>query len=214
MPCLWAWSGSSWFNVPRPVIGRLPALFRSSQGPLRVALWGSYSTPTPPPPLLKKSGENQLINFSGFPAKCAGGPLIGSGPLVLFARSCSGRTNAFSGEAENPGVSGGGGGRAQSALKERARGQRPRARSFVWRPRGAFGPPGPAKPKSPGRGLGIFRARSAPPPPPRGGWGATGGKKGSSRPSWRPKPTARGLQPLVAEKTTMVSSMQPDSVIP
>ena len=45
------------FNVPRPVIGRLPALFRSSQGPLRVALWGSYSTPTPPPPLLKKAGK-------------------------------------------------------------------------------------------------------------------------------------------------------------
>ena len=57
LPCLWAWSGSSWFNVPRPVIGRLPALFRSSQGPLRVALWGSYSTPTPPPPLLKKAGK-------------------------------------------------------------------------------------------------------------------------------------------------------------
>ena len=166
MPCLWAWSGSSWFNVPRPVIGRLPALFRSSQGPLRVALWGSYSTPTPPPPLLKKSGENQLINFSGFPAKCAGGPLIGSGPLVLFARSCSGRTNAFSGEAENPGVSGGGGGRAQSALKERARGQRPRARSFVWWPGGPAGPPGlpnAAAPRRPPHGPRLPCA-SAPPP--------------------------------------------------
>ena len=111
---------------------------------------GGYSPPTPPSPLLKKAGENLLINFSGFPAKCAGGPLIGSGPLVLFARSCSGRTNAFSGEAENPGVSGGGGGgRAQSALKERARGQRPRARSFVWRPGGPCGPPRPAKRRRP-----------------------------------------------------------------
>ena len=43
----------------------------------------------------------------------------------------------------------GGGGRAQSALKERARGQRPRARSFVWRPGGPCGPPRPAKRRRP-----------------------------------------------------------------
>ena len=45
---------------------------------------GGCQPPTPPGPLLKKAGENQLDNFFGFPTDYAGGPLIGSGPLVLF----------------------------------------------------------------------------------------------------------------------------------
>ena len=173
-----------------PAAGPLPGLARqrarSSQRSLCVAA--------------KAASFNSLAHWASaslFPPLAA----LGSAPGVsapTFLLPMSNRRNAgggalAQGRRETLGYAGGGG---------------------VWRPRGAFGPPGPAKPKSPGRGLGIFRARSAPPPPPRGGWGATGGKKGSSRPSWRPKPTARGLQPLVAEKTTMVSSMQPDSVIP
>ncbi len=37
-----------------------------------------------PPPAFKKAGENQLKNFSGFPADYAGAPLIGSGALGLW----------------------------------------------------------------------------------------------------------------------------------
>src|SRR5699024_1651180 len=69
-----------------------------------------------PLPLLKKAGENQLDNFSGFPTDYAGGPLIGSGPLVLFAGSQGEKgwrmDRLAGGKSQRPGR---GGGRAQRA---------------------------------------------------------------------------------------------------
>ena len=54
-------------------------------------MWGATRPPTPPSPLLKKAGENWLENFSGFATDYAGPPLIGSGGLVLFVGSRSGK---------------------------------------------------------------------------------------------------------------------------
>ena len=45
----------------------------------------------PPWPAFKKAGENWLENFSGFPAECAGPPLIGSGGLGLFVTRRGGK---------------------------------------------------------------------------------------------------------------------------
>ena len=114
-----------------------------------------------------------------FLTKYAGGPLIGSGPLVLFAGSQGEKgwrmDRLAGGKSQRPGRGGGahpsasllprvsippsaqrrlpggmqeaalalvetpagGGGWARSALKERARGQRPQVRSFVWQAEGA-----------------------------------------------------------------------------
>ena len=44
-----------------------------------------------PPAAFKKAGENWLENFSGFPAECAGPPLIGSGGLGFFIGSRGGK---------------------------------------------------------------------------------------------------------------------------
>ena len=42
--------------------------------------WTPLGAPPPNPwPAFEKAGENQLVNFFGFPAECAGPPLIGSG---------------------------------------------------------------------------------------------------------------------------------------
>ena len=57
-----------------------------------------------PPPAFKKAGENQLKNFSGFPADYAGAPLIGSGALGLREPSLGGRFLALVG---NPAEGGG-----------------------------------------------------------------------------------------------------------
>ena len=50
--------------------------------------WTPLGAPPPNPwPAFEKAGENQLVNFFGFPAECAGPPLIGSGGLVWFEES-------------------------------------------------------------------------------------------------------------------------------
>ena len=114
-----------------------------------------------PPAAFKKAGENLLENFSGFPAECAGGPLIGSGPLVLFAGSRGGKGWWMDRRAGgNSSVPGGGGGRARSALKERARGLWPRPRSFVWQAEGRpWGRPSAAKRRRPPAGPRRFHQR-------------------------------------------------------
>ena len=50
--------------------------------------WTPLGAPPPNPwPAFEKAGENQLVNFFGFPAECAGPPLIGSGGLGWFEES-------------------------------------------------------------------------------------------------------------------------------
>ncbi len=96
----------------------------------------------PPWPAFKKAGENWLENFSGFPAECAGPPLIGSGGLGFFIGSRGGKgwwmDRLGGGKSQR---SGGGGGRARSALKERGGPLAP-ASLFCLAGRGAaLGPP-------------------------------------------------------------------------
>ena len=106
----------------------------------------------PPWPAFKKAGENWLENFSGVPENYAGPPLIGSGGLGFFIGSRGGkgwwmdRLGRWKFQR-----TGGGGGRARSALKERARGLWPRPRSFVW--------------QAEGRPAGPPLGRQTPPPP-------------------------------------------------
>ena len=115
----------------------------------------------PPWPAFKKAGENWLENFSGFPAECAGPPLIGSGGLGFFIGSRGGkgwwmdRLGRWKFQRAR-----GGGGRARSALKERGRGLWPRVRSFVWQAEGRpWGRPSAAKRRRPPAGPRRFHQR-------------------------------------------------------
>ena len=69
-----------------------------------IALYFTGGFAPGPPPAFKKAGENQLKNFSGFPADYAGAPLIGSGALGLREPSLGGRFLAL---VENPAEGGG-----------------------------------------------------------------------------------------------------------
>ncbi len=132
---------------------------RSSQRSLRVAAkaasfnslahWASASLLPPlaalgsaPLPLLKKAGENQLENFSGFPPEYAGPPRIRSGGLGWFEGSRGGK--GWWMDRLGGGIfqrSGRGGGRAQRA---QSRGG-PLAPPLLW----FCGPFGPAKRRRP-----------------------------------------------------------------
>ena len=96
-------------------------------------------------PLLKKAGENQLDNFSGFLTDYAGGPLIGSGPLVLFIGKGAEKQALCPKGRKNSSVPGGAA-RARSALKER----RPGPPLFRLAGRGPGGPPAAKRRRPPG----------------------------------------------------------------
>ena len=82
----------------------------------RLAFSATGGARLPPPwPAFEKAGENQLVNFFGFPAECAGPPLIGSGGLVWPAKSGAGKWALYSEGWKEPQRSRGGGGRAQRA---------------------------------------------------------------------------------------------------
>ena len=148
----------------------------------------------------------------------AGGPLIGSGPLGWRPGFGTEKTGvSFEGTVKTAAPRGGGGwapptrpqpgcarlracfggavGPAKTPPPPPAAGLPLglQGGGGVWRPRGAFGPPGPAKPKSPGRGLGIFRAHSAPPPPPRGGLGGHRRKERFEPAVMAPKAHSQGV---------------------
>ena len=105
----------------------------------------------PPWPAFKKAGENWLENFSGFPAECAGPPLIGSGGLGFFIGSRGGKgwwmDRLGGGKSQRSG-----GGRRQGAKRpERARRAfGPGLALLFGRPRGGPGaaprPPNAAAP--------------------------------------------------------------------
>ena len=65
-----------------PAAGRLGKAHRVRS--LGISLYFTGGFAPGPPPAFKKAGENQLKNFSGFPADYAGAPLIGSGALGLW----------------------------------------------------------------------------------------------------------------------------------
>ncbi|PWM02201.1 MAG: hypothetical protein DBY06_04665 [Clostridiales bacterium] len=142
-------------SAPGPRWG-LPAPSRSSQRSLRVAAkaasfnslahWASASLfpplaalgSCPPWPAFEKAGENQLVNFFGFPAECAGPPLIGSGGLVWSAKSGTGKWALYSEGWKEPQRSRGGGGRAQRA----------QSMGGAFGPRPCFGFAGPSGPQN------------------------------------------------------------------
>ena len=113
--------------------------------------WTPLGAPPPNPwPAFEKAGENQLVNFCGFPAECAGPPLIGSGGLGWFEESRGWKgwwmDRLDGGKSQR---SGGGGG--------------------VWQAVGPMGPHGLPNKKS--RALGLWPppmlcALCAPPAPP------------------------------------------------
>ena len=166
MPCLWAWSGSSWFNVPRPVIGRLPALFRSSRWlPCGVLPAGALpldpvggSAPKPRPAFEKSGG------------KPAGKLLWISDGLCWPAAHRERRARFVCRKPKRKGLADGSFGRWKIPAA--------RGGGGVWRPGGPRAP-GPAKQKSRGRRQslapafqGASRPAAAPgplelPPPPK-----------------------------------------------
>ncbi len=115
-----------------------------------------------PPAAFKKAGENWLENFSGFPAECAGPPLIGSGGLGFFIGSRGGKgwwmDRLGRWKFQRTG-GGGGGGRRQGAKRpERASpGPLAPASLFCLAGRGAaLGPPLAAKRRRPPAGPRVF----------------------------------------------------------
>src|SRR5699024_6305195 len=110
------------------------------------------------------AGENQLDNFSGFPTDYAGGPLIGSGPLVLFIEK--GRKNRrFVRKGGKIPAFPGGAARARSALKERRRRPWAAAAALSFGRQGARWAPCRQTPPPPRRdpgGLPLPRGSAAP----------------------------------------------------
>ena len=179
--CPWTpWGAAS----PLPQFAKVVARRRQSgflQLPcslgFRLAFSATGGARLPPPwPAFEKAGENQLVNFFGFPAECAGPPLIGSGGLGWFEESRGWKgwwmDRLDGGKSQR---SGGGGG--------------------VWQAGGPIGPHGlPNKRAGPwafGPGPCSFGTLRVPPPPPSATV-PTNAKKATGKPG----PTIYGAWPI------------------